>query len=639
MNYAQFAAFIAFVLSVFFSGAAIRGLIDKEERSFINGCVLLGEVFLLGATLLVGELLALSLLGLYKAPFIWSAALLNYLFILYPKGRKVSAFILRRLACPGAPGVIFLILAAIFIFRNCYFLVDVDSHSTYLMAQKLWLAHGTSLIGGPQFDLRVFVPQFNAVPYSLGLSVFPQDTLFPQLVNLFWRLVAILLVFGYTAHCFNGYYGLAAVSLVLFNEHFFYSGANQWVVINGCVIALFFGAAYNFWEARKKSESFRFLMALLFLSQLLPNKYQMIYNFFFLGALGLSVQPELKDKICSLAVKKEWLYCLIGACVIALLWPLKNFIISGNPFFPVLAGKFGSFGWTPELEHVITRRAIFISPMKLFKFLSFFFIWPGVSAAKYVFFALLLFPFVMLRQLLRQKTEREELAALSFWLGLSVLSVIGICLTGWQDPRGYRYPIAVFSFTAVFSFSYILADVLSVKNKALIACTLIFLAFYGGRNEGVRVINRVGESFNFPGYKENLGVLSDKIHMDYIKNKHFPELKEIGSLMAGNKDKFKSSAWDLASFSQYTSAFLLPERPVVSLWLNTLVKWDSYENAGRIEDDLRKEGLEWVITRDSGKFIFISSKEYASRAIKFDRHPNSRYYDYGFPEELKVFSY
>lgn len=639
MNYAQFTMFAVFFFSVISCGLAIYYYMNPQGKSFINSSVFLGEILLLGSILLVGELLLLSFIGLYRAPYLWGAVLLNCCFLLDAKIRRSCYLIFSRTGKFDLPLFLLILLMAVFVFRNCYFLVDVDSQSTYLFTQKTWLACGSSLTGDATSDLRLFVPQFNAVPYSLGLSVFGSETLFAQLINIFWRLIVILLIFGYTAYYFNGYYGLGAAMLVVFNEHFFYSGVNQYVIINGAVIAFYFAAAYNFWEARRKVCSFRFLLALVFLTQLISNKYQMTYNLLFLAILGVAIQPDLRQKIRDIFSKKEFLHCLIGACFIMALWFLKNSILTGNPFFPVFAGKFGTFNWVPELEKVSLKRAVSLGPMKIFKFFSYFFIWPGVSAAKYVLFSLIFLPLLMVKVLLGPKFDKESALGFCFWLGLSILSIIGICFTGWQDPRAYRYPIAILSFTTVLSVSYIFSEVFCIRKKLIIGCVIMLLAIVGGRNEGIRVISSSGGGLCFPTFKENIGVVSNKIHMDYAVKKHYPSISVINKVLDENKDKLGYLAWDMDSIGAYVSAYLLPIKSVVSLKLNALIGWDSYKSEAMIERDLQKYGIKWIITIDSGKFIFMSAQDYAKKAVKFNRYPGTTDYNYGFPEELSKIEY
>ena len=80
MNYLQFLLFFIYVLSTLIAGIAIFEFIGRKKASS-NSWVYLGEVLLLGSILIYGELMLLSLLGLYKAPFLWAIVLCHYLFL------------------------------------------------------------------------------------------------------------------------------------------------------------------------------------------------------------------------------------------------------------------------------------------------------------------------------------------------------------------------------------------------------------------------------------------------------------------------------------------------------------------------------------------------------------------------------
>src|SRR3989338_3681109 len=173
MNWIQLAMFVVYVVCAGVAGAAIHSFLRGKDSS-PNRILALGEIFLLGSILLIGEMLFLSLVKLYKAPLLWSAVVLNIGFLFFPIVRRECAQIFSKKISWNVPLIAFLLLLGFFLFRNCYFLVDVDSHAAYLYTQKLWLEHGTSLFASAAMDMRVFVPQFNAVPYALGISVFPQ---------------------------------------------------------------------------------------------------------------------------------------------------------------------------------------------------------------------------------------------------------------------------------------------------------------------------------------------------------------------------------------------------------------------------------------------------------------------------------
>ena len=625
MNYLQFLAFFLYLIAVFLSGLGIYSILNKSEIRF-NKITCLGESLLLGGISLVGQLFILSLLHLYKNPYLWAIVFLNYAFIFNNNTRrlfrKLAGFKFRF----NIPVVIFAVLLGVLTFRNLYFLTDVDSLSTYLFTQRLWLESGTSLIGNSMSNLRIFVPQFDALPYSLGISIFAQETLFPQLVGLLWRIIAVLLVFGYTKYRLNGYYALAASAFVIFNDHFFYSGANQWVIVNAAVIALIFAAAYNFWEARVKNSAGGLTFALIFISQLLANKYYLLFSSLFLLAIGILIQTEPVKKIKEVFKDKRYLYFILSAFFLTSLWYLKNFIVTGDPAFPLLAGRLHVFGWTSEQGKVFAGLVGGLSPFKLLKYASFLFIWPGVNPAKYVLVSIFILPVVIFISTVKRRVDEKEIIEVFFWLGVSILVLFGLCLATWQDPRIYRFPLALFSFTAVLVVRFIIKYSFGIKNEIIPAAIILVLSL-----QGYSIINQGGVIINRPAIKENIGVLLNRIHMDYIIRKHHPEVPVILEGLKINKDKINSSAWFMIDNS---NAFFFPDRPVVSLMLSTTIKWDSYSREGLIVNDLQDNNIKWVMTLRNGGLAFIPIQEFAGEAVKFERSPKKTYYDYGFPEEL-----
>ncbi len=151
MNQSQFGLFIVFVISVFISGNSIFCFLDKDEKSLLktNRSLYVGEVLLIGSIFLIGQLLILSLIRLYKVGYLWGVVLVNYFFLFNKDVRARIYYIFRKKISSIIPNILFVLLAFILFFRNCYFMYDVDSLSTYLFAQKLWLSFGTSIFGYP----------------------------------------------------------------------------------------------------------------------------------------------------------------------------------------------------------------------------------------------------------------------------------------------------------------------------------------------------------------------------------------------------------------------------------------------------------------------------------------------------------
>jgi hypothetical protein len=631
MNHAQFASAGIYALSTGIAGAAVYSFLDKDRASFLNSAVYLGEALLLGSTVLVGELLLLSLMGLYRAPFLWSAVGAHFLFLLHPPVRRHLRELLPGKKPLDLPSLVFVALILIFFFRNCYFLMDTDSVSMYLFTQKLWLSRGTSIFGDPGVSMVAFAPQFDAVPYGLGLALFGQETLFPQLVNWFGRLTALLLIYGYTAHRFNGYYGLAAAMLVLLDGfHFFYSGVNTSVVINGMLIAFVFAAAYNFWEARKQPNAFRLVLALVFAGQIMANKYHMAYVFIFLLGLGLVLQERLLDRLKEILRDKRQAGVLAGTAGIASLWYLKNFLATGLATFPFWAGRFGIFGWTPQMESAFAAFFRGVTPFEFLKYASYLFVWPGVAAAKYVWIAVFFLPFIFLVSVLRRVRDRKWFFELSYWLGLSALAMMGSCLASHQDPRYPRFLIGIFAFAAVFAIDAVLWNCLRIRRKFLAAVLVLLSAL---PNQHVMAL--AGGSLRIPTFQDNLDVIGNRIHTADAIEKFFFDPAAISKTLAEHGEKVEKAAWGVGASDHYP-AFLLPVRPVVGLWLSSVVKWDSYEREDSIVRDLEDFGLEWIMLWSREGVEFLSLEDYAKRAVKLDRFPKIVSAPYDLVPELKA---
>ena len=636
MNTIQFVLFFIYIGSLLCSGVWIYQLINNKGNDYINKSLYLGEVLLLGSIMVIGELLALSLLKLYSAPFLWFVVLLNYLFLLQREVRlKISRCLSLRCHW-DIPLIGFVLLLLFFLFRNCYFLIDVDSHSTYLFAQKLWLENKTSILGNPALDIKVFAPHFNAVPYALTLCFFPQETLFPQLIVAFWMVIVSLLVFGYTSYRFNRWYALSAVMLILFNDHISYSGANKFVIINGALIAFLFAVSYNFLESRKQEGSFRLFLALVFLTQLMANKYQVFYVtcLFFVG--GLLIQKDLINKCQTIVRDKKQLFVLLVSVVVLLMWYIKNQLAVGLATFPVFAGRLGVLGWNPEMVSIFFKAyTIPIEPIKFFKYMSYFFVWPGVKAAKIVIMTVSFLPFFLLVASSKRNFRHDRVFELCYWLFISIGVVAGLCFVSFVDPRHYRYGIAILAFTSIFSIDYIFNDVIGLKKRFLIGLVILALSA-----SGYKTIFDQGGAFQRPSLKDNLNVILNKIHLSDVVEKHYPANKVVMDSYQENKEKILNGAWDIgvAGVTPF-SAFLLPTRPQVGLWNTTLVRWNSYNDEELIVKDLHEAGLKWIMRVKEQSLQFLSLEEYAKEAVKYDRKPQKIFYNYGFPEELTKVNY
>jgi len=632
MNHYQLLAFLIYCGSIVVTGISIYTYINKDQESFLNRSVFLGEVFLLGSILVIGELLTLSMVGLYKTPYMWGCVALNYLFLMRPETRKSIANDIFGKGIFSIPMLIFSALLGVFVFRNYFFLVTGDSHNIYLLVQKIWLMNGTSLVGDEGFNIGFFTPQFNAVPYGLGIALFGQEVLFPQFINISWRIVVLLLVFGYTSYRFNGYYGLIASILVLFDEHFFYSGANSCVIINGAVIAFLFSSIYNFWESRKQNSSFRFLLALVFLSQLMANKYQLAYMTFFIIIMGFIIQPNFVEKVRGILRQKRLLIILGAAIFITSLWYIKNFIVTGCPTFPIFAGQMGIFNWTPEMAQNFSKVFCVLTPTKFLKFFSYFWIWHGVLPSKLLFLVVVFLPIIILVSVIRTSIDKEAIFELGYWLGLCLLGLASVCLVCFCDPRIYRYLLPLFSFSFVYSIVFILQKCLGLNKKFIFGVGSIMLCFVF---LGLTIYAKKQIPCQSAGIKDNIGVILNKIHAEDVKKEYYPKNFLALEAIKTQSEKFQTAAWDIGRGGDNPfSAFWLPVKPQVGLWSTTVIRWDSYNNEDLIVKDLKDYGLQWVISGEGNGVAFLTLEDYAQKASQQERYPSSVYYNYGFPQEL-----
>ncbi len=633
MNHLQLLLFVIYVIAVYTTGAAIQHFLFKRPQ-MPSRTLFIGEALLLGSIWLIGLMLVLSLLHLYQATFLWALVAGQFVFLL-------SAPVRQHWGAPWKGGrwdiwlILFCALLGFFFFRNCYFLIDVDSHSTYLFAQKLWLAHKTSIFASPALDMKVFVPHFNAVPYALGLSLFPNETFFPQLITAFWTVIAVLLVFGYLSWRFNRVYGLAGVMCVLFNDHVFSSGANHYVIINSALIALLVGVSYNFLEARRSGQGWRLVLALIFLSQFLANKYQVIYIMFFVLSVGLLVQQNLRTSWRELMANRRWLIAFGVAWGMMGLWLLKNYLATGCPTFPILAGEMGVLNWSVEMGRTFNK--VFGGPLSFtsaVKYFNYMFIWPGIHVSKLVVIILTFVPLIFLYSLIRRNIDKERLIETLYWLSLTFLIVFGLCLVSFLDPRHYRYGIGVMAIAAVVALDFILAELMRFP-RWVIGLMLLVFALPGGQ-----VMMAHGGDWGRPSIADNLAVLKDQCHLKDVIYNYYPDNLIVSTQLYLHQDKLVNAAWDTgAGGGNGLSAFLLPPLKQVGLWYTSAVSWDAYADPQGIVDDLSAQHISWVMSIKDGRLIAETSQQYAIKASQLDRQPKTLFYNYGFPSDLVQVSY
>jgi len=180
---------------------------------------------------------------------------------------------------------------------------------------------------------------------------------------------------------------------------------------------------------------------------------------------------------------------------------------------------------------------------------------------------------------------------------------------------------------------HVLKYCFNIRKEVFLTGVIMLLAL-----QGFKIIYQAGGNFQRPTIKENADVLLNKVHMDYAIKKHYPQIPVILEGLKQNEEKVKRAAWD-AGGGVNLPFFLLIDRPMVSLWLTTIIKWDSYNDERLIINDLKQHDIEWIMRVKDGKLFFMPIKDYAREVVNCERYPKRIYYDYGFPPELAVISY
>lgn len=627
MNHIQILLFFGYVSCILCGGAGLYAWINPRRSSFINNDILLGEMLLLGSIFTIGMMLFLSVVHLYYPPFLWSVVCLNLTALLSRDVRSVLSSMMTAWKF-SLPRILFAALLGLFFVRNIFFVVDVDSHSTYLFAQKLWLLNGTSVFSKIGLDDRIYSPHFDCVPYGLTLSLFGNDTIFPLLINFLWRAISLVLVFGYVRHRFNGWYALAGVMFILFNDHFMMSCANNCVLINGALIALVFAAAYNFWEARAADDPFRLCLALIFLSQFVANKFLYLPGMLFCLVIGLFIQPMLWRGIKDLLRSKGPFFCLVLAVFFSALWFIKNQLSTGLAMYPYLAWHYEVLGWTREKGISIQQYLRGVSVPAFLKYATYFFIWPGIQTAKITIIAVLFLPVLFIGSFVRKNFEPERFLEICFWLSLAFFMVLGSCLLSHQDPRYYRYPIAIYTFAAIFVLDYAARNILGLNRVVLGICLLLFAA-----KEYDIVLLKGGTDFVRPSLEDNIKVLANKMHFEDVYRKYYPFNIKASQGYEEASSRTKNAAWDMTSGN--LSAFLLPSpmSPHLNFWMTNVIKWPSYENKELILADLGSQKIDGVM-RVRSEFEIVSNAIYADEAVYYNRYPGTIAFPYTMPAEL-----
>jgi hypothetical protein len=360
----------------------------------------------------------------------------------------------------------------------------------------------------------------------------------------------------------------------------------------------------------------------------------MAYATVLVFGMGLLIQNNKRILVAEILRNKSRCSILIAAAGLLALWFLKNFLITGDPVFPGFAGRLRVFEWTPGQEAAFMQVFGGIGPEIFLKYMSFLLIWPGIKAAKLVLLLIYALPFTLL--FLDKKTGQDyqgQISELCYWIGISALTLFGICLMCHQDSRFYRYPLPMFSFTAIYGGFFLLTQLGRVPRTLAVA-SLLLMSFVPMANEGLKVPLAQEGGFRYPTFAQNIQVLTGRIRTADVVNARYPDIAKVLALVKNHPDQFAKSAWDMASFKVNIPQFWLPKRPVVSVWYSNLIRWDSYGDPKQVLKDFRSENIEWVIEIKDAGWGFTGVEEYAARLSSQMRFPGKKFYAYSGIEEL-----
>ena len=638
MNHIQFALLLFFGGAAFISGVAIYIYINAQKSAIAsNRAIYLGETLLLGSTVIYGLFMLLSLVHLYMRNFLFAAVAINYLWLFRKEVRMEIGRFFKKPLPSSASFYVLILFLGFFIFRNYFFMVDIDSHSSYLNAQKIWLSHKTSIVASPGIDIRVFTPHFEDVLGALGISFYPKELLYSQLINIFFRVIVILLVYGYTTFRFQSLYGLAASFFIMFNLHFFVSGANMWVLINGALVALIFATAYNFFESYRKSDNSRFFIALLFLTQFPSNKYQSLYVFIVAIVLGFWIQPSLLKIFKTILKDKRKVIALAIFIFISLLIFIKNWLATGWPFFPMFSGYFNILDRDLQMEQVFAQIIRGTTPRQFLKYVGFLFIWHGMRPAHWFYLSFCFLPVIFLGITLKKNIPAEKIKEFPYWMAASFFGMAAICLINHTDPRQYVFVIGILTFSAIFIWDFILVHFLQLGKRFKILVQIIIL-FAGVQGANI-FISMIGGGFKLPTLKENWKVITNKLHTADIISRYYRHTNTINAFFESHPEIINKAAYYFHITTGQYSFYLVPECPSIAIYVTSIVRWKSYENPNLILEDLRRHDIEHIVTIKDDKVVLLSPEEFAQKAVETDRFPKQTLQEYGFPYELKYTDY
>ncbi len=341
-------------------------------------------------------------------------------------------------------------------FWNLYPTFDVDSLSNYFPVLQIFLEnHGVYF--SHYNDVRFAFPLGENMMSVLGFAWWRDSTFFAQLMQGFSKIMFLAGLYGAGRSLGLGTLSLIVPALVVSEEHFIASGANQFVHINviltHAVCFLFYGLIV-FCEQKKRSY---LLLAMAALGISLLCKYiGLVYLIIFGGVIGMLM--FLREDICQdlgnfLKTRFHFLvgFILVVGSVTIIPYVL-NWLWSGTPIFPISVGPLHSSFYDAHIRELGSLWHYHLSLSEAFKNFSAFMVWPGMLPSKIL--VPLAFGAGILQFLLFKRPSRLFGYAMAFF----VLSMLMVILQEWYivyEMRYYRFGIGIYALSCALFIGFI----------------------------------------------------------------------------------------------------------------------------------------------------------------------------------------
>ena len=355
-------------------------LIIKEVAGFlfiIFFAFFLGRLFLpppfkkksflsigLGFVIISYLIFLLGILRLLNAIFIFAFSLVIFiLFLIYNlKDKKIFFFPKKK---PDKLGK-FLILI-IFLYLSLTFLctltpaVSADALNYHLYLPKLWLKEGR--IFTIPFNIYSFFPQGGEMLY---LYAFVMDGEISAKLLHFSSLFLILFLFYYffkDIFSFNSFYSL--ISFLIFISTPVVIRVASWAYVDVIQTFYILLSLYLLLFYFKKEERTSIYLSAIFLGFAISIKYLSLIwlIFFFL----LFLEKSIEKRIAKFTILKQLLLYVLFIFLFASPFYLRNFLKTGNPFYPFFYNIFDGKFLNPEKSHLLSLYFKSFGPGESFK--------------------------------------------------------------------------------------------------------------------------------------------------------------------------------------------------------------------------------------------------------------------------------